>query len=102
MSTRRPVLALSIAPKTIARRADVVAADSFGLAPGPDGRNEIRENAEMPVNAILRRERRRLDRSRRVEQAIALSRPENLDSDLIRPVPGQRAFRADETPCAFP
>ena len=37
----------------------------------------------MPVDPVLRRERRRLDRGRRVEEALAFAWSENLDPDLI-------------------
>src|ERR1700689_989432 len=67
-------------------RTNVVAPDGFGFAPRSNGSNEIRENAEMPVDPVLRRERRGLDRGHRVEEALAFASSQNLDPDLIRPV----------------
>ena len=46
----------------------------------------------MPVDAILRRERRQIAGGDRIEQAIASAAADDFDADLTCAVPGQRAL----------
>src|SRR6202034_1370279 len=61
--------------------ADVVVADRLRLDAFANRRHEVMEHAEMPANAIVGSERRRLDRLDRVEEAVALAGSESFDAD---------------------
>ncbi len=102
MSTRAGPLRRSGLPEDHGQRANVVAPRRFGLCSRTDRPDEIGENAEMPADAILRREWRRISRFQPIEQAAAVARLDNLDPNLIGAVPGQRPLRANEAPGALP
>ena len=76
--------------------------DGFRFAFRSDGGDEVRQDAEVAVDAVIRREWRQFDRLEGVEQPVARAAVDDLDADLIGPVPSQRARCADETPSAFP
>ena len=54
-----------------------------GSLPDRTAETKSEMNAEMPVDPVLRRERRGLDRGHRVEEALAFAGSANLDPDLI-------------------
>ena len=102
MSTRRPVSALLIAPKTMARLRMLSWPTVSGSEPA---RTAATKSPMTPKCPPMRSSSASAGGSTgvdRVEEALALAGSESFDADRVGAVPDERAFRADETPRRIP
>ena len=101
MLTWRPVSALSIAAKTMARLRMLSAPRVSGSVPSRTASEEVLHQPEVAADAVTRIERRHLHRLDVVEEALSAAAA-HLGADVGEAVPGQRAFLADDAPGALP